>query len=271
VSILAAIVDDEPLARARLRSLLAEDPEIEIVAECGDGAHAIALIEQFKPSLVFLDIEMPDGNGLQVLNSLCWLPVTIFVTAHRDYAVSAFEACAFDYLLKPFTRARFASVLARAKQQIAQNLSHAVLPEHVAQLAAPGATADLLVVKAAGKLVFVRTAELRWIEAEKDYVRLHLARGTHFIRETMTSLQKRLDSSAFVRIHRSTIINIHAISEVTSLAGGDCNVLLRDGTELTMSRRYRGALDSLLGHEAPTDRQTADHARKEEADDANLA
>lgn len=240
------IVDDEPPARLRLRSLLEEDSDIQIVAECKDGAGAIAAIQQLKPALVFLDIEMPDGNGLEVLSSLHWLPTTIFVTAHRDYAVNAFEACAFDYLLKPFTRARFASVLARAKQQISQSGHQAHAPE--AQPARSGARAatDLLVVKAAGKLVFVRTSELRWIQAEKDYVRLHLRRGSHFIRETMSNLQSRLDPSDFVRIHRSTIVNIHEISEVAPMAGSDCSVLLRDGTELTMSRRYRAALDCLL-------------------------
>lgn len=239
----AMIVDDEPPARTRLRSLLEEDPEIEIVAECDDGARAIAAIQELRPALVFLDIEMPDGNGLEVLNSLHWLPATIFVTAHRDYAVSAFEACALDYLLKPFTRARFAAVLARAKQQIIRNTVQELPEGDAAPHASTRAPADLLILKAAGKLVFVRTSELRWIEAEKDYARLHLRRGSHFIRETMANLQSRLDPSVFARIHRSTIVNINEISEVSPLAGSDCNVLLRDGTELTLSRRYRAALD----------------------------
>jgi two-component system, LytTR family, response regulator len=241
------IVDDEPPARTRLRSLLAGDPEIEIVAECDDGAKAIAAIQQLKPALVFLDIEMPDGDGLEVLSSLHWLPATIFVTAHRDYAVSAFEACALDYLLKPFTRSRFATVLARAKQQITLNAQHDSIKEDAAPHGAARAPADLLILRAAGKLVFVRTSELRWIQAEKDYARLHLRRGSHFIRETMASLQNRLDPFVFVRIHRSTIVNINEISEVTPLAGSDCNVLLRDGTELTLSRRYRPALDRFWG------------------------
>jgi two-component system, LytTR family, response regulator len=243
------IVDDEPPARIRLRSLLEEDPEIEIVAECDDGARAIAAIQQLKPDLVFLDIEMPEENGLGVLNSLHWLPATIFVTAHRDYAVSAFEACALDYLLKPFTRSRFANVLARAKEQIVRNARHEDLHEATLQQSAGRTPADLLIVRAAGKLVFVRTSELRWIEAEKDYARLHLRRGSHFIRETMTNLQNRLDPFTFVRIHRSTIVNVNEISEVTPLAGSDCNVLLRDGTELTLSRRYRPALDRFWGRE----------------------
>jgi two-component system LytT family response regulator len=251
VPIQTVIVDDEPLARIRLRSMLECDPEIHIAAECGNGSEALEAIQHLKPALIFLDIEMPERNGLDVLSSLQWKPVSIFVTAHRNYAVSAFEACAFDYLLKPFTQARFASVLARAKQQIAAQSDHALAQENNVHQSAVGATTDLLVVKAAGKLVFVRTAELRWIEAEKDYVRLHLNRGSYFIRETMTNLQKRLDPNAFIRIHRSTIVNIHEISEVTSLTGSDCSVMLRDGTELTMSRRYRSALDRLLGCESP--------------------
>lgn len=243
------IVDDEPPARTRLRSLLEQDSEIEIVAECADGAGTIAAIQQLKPALLFLDIEMPDGNGLEVLNSLQWVPATIFVTAHRDYAVSAFEACALDYLLKPFTRSRFATVLARAKEQIMRN-SLQNLPEDDAALQSfARAPADLLIVKAGGKLVFVRTSELRWIEAEKDYARLHLRRGSHFIRETMANLQNRLDPLVFVRIHRSTIVNINEISEVSPLAGSDCNVLLRDGTELTLSRRYRAELDRFWSRE----------------------
>lgn len=244
-----AIVDDEPPARTRLRSLLEEDPDIEIVAECEDGARAIAAIQQLRPALVFLDVEMPEENGLGVLNSLHWLPATIFVTAHRDYAVAAFEACALDYLLKPFTRSRFASVLARAKEQIVRNAQQENLKEDRAQRSRGRAPADLLIVRVAGKLVFVRSSELRWIEAEKDYARLHLRRVSHFIRETMTSLQNRLDPFTFVRIHRSTIVNINEISEVTPLAGSDCSVLLRDGTELILSRRYRPALDRFLSPE----------------------
>jgi two-component system LytT family response regulator len=244
--IATVIVDDEPPARARLRSLLDEDSSIQIVAECNDGASAIAAIQQLRPALLFLDVEMPEGNGLEVLGSLHWLPTTIFVTAHRDYAVSAFEACAFDYLLKPFTRARFAAVLARAKQQIARQTQPAPIESETVQRAVVQTPADLLILRSGGQLFFVRTSELRWIEAEKDYVRLHLRHGSHFIRETMTNLQARLDVSQFIRIHRSAIVNIHEIAEVKTLVGGDCSIVLRDGAKLLMSRRYRAAFDCLL-------------------------
>jgi two-component system LytT family response regulator len=248
-AIRTVIVDDEPPARTRLRSLLEDDPEIEIVAECDDGAQAIATIQQLKPALVFLDIEMPEGNGLEVLNSLHWLPTTVFVTAHRDYAASAFEACALDYLLKPFTRSRFANVLARAKEHIARNSRQEIPTEDASLHVATRAPANLLILKAAGKLVFIRTSELRWIQAEKDYARLHLRRGSHFIRETMANLEHRLDPFVFVRIHRSTIVNINEICEIAPLAGSDCNVLLRDGTELTLSRRYRASLERFWGRD----------------------
>jgi two-component system LytT family response regulator len=248
-AIRTVIVDDEPPARTRLRSLLEDDPEIEIVAECDDGAQAIATIQQLKPALVFLDIEMPEGNGLEVLNSLHWLPTTVFVTAHRDYAASAFEACALDYLLKPFTRSRFANVLARAKEHIARNSRQEIPTEDASLHVATRAPADLLILKAAGKLVFIRTSELRWIQAEKDYARLHLRRGSHFIRETMANLEHRLDPFVFVRIHRSTIVNINEICEIAPLAGSDYNVLLRDGTELTLSRRYRASLERFWGRD----------------------
>ncbi len=246
LTIRTLIVDDEPPARIRLRSLLEDDPDVQIVGECDDGAKAIGAIHRLKPDLIFLDIEMPEGSGLEVLGSLQWRPVTIFVTAHRDYAVSAFEACAFDYLLKPFTRARFASVLARVKLELARGSRDGMIGTATPARDSGRAASDLLIVRSGGRLVFVRCSELRWIEAERDYVRLHLRRGAHFVRETMASIQDRLDASLFVRIHRSTIVNIHEVCEVTPMMGSDCGVLLRDGTELKMSRRYRAALDRML-------------------------
>jgi two-component system, LytTR family, response regulator len=219
IPIRTLVVDDEPPARSRLRSLLDDDPDIQIVGECDDGAKAIGAIHRLKPALIFLDIEMPEGSGLDVLNSLPWHPVAIFVTAHRDYAVAAFEACAFDYLLKPFTRARFASVLARAKLELARGPRDGAINAQMPIRDLDRSAADLLIVRSGGRLVFVRCSELRWIEAERDYVRLHLRRGAHFVRETMASIQNRLDNSQFVRIHRSTIVNIREVSEVTPNIG----------------------------------------------------
>jgi two-component system LytT family response regulator len=253
VPIQTIIVDDEPVVRTRLRSMLARDPEIEVVAEVGDGREALAAIQRWKPALIFLDREVPNRDGLEVLSSLNWSPVTVAIVARAGRAVSPSGTGAVDILRKPFTQTDVTRMLARVKQQIVQ-AGPAAAPESGASAAVASVAADLLVVKAAGKLLFIRTSDLRWIEAEKDYVRLHLNNGSHFVRETMTNLQNRLDPRKFIRIHRSTIVNIHAISEVSTLTGSDCSVTLRDGTELTMSRRYRTALDRLLGYESSADR-----------------
>lgn len=244
--ITALVADDEPPARARLRSLLAADPEVRIVAECGDGASAISAIKEFRPELLFLDIEMPAGNGFDVIRALEWRPVAVFVTAYPDYAIPAFEACALDYLLKPFKRSRFYSVLARAKSHIERYAEYDRRQDALRQFWSAQRQAELLVVRVEGRLVFVRLSDLRWVEAERDYVRLHLRQGAHLVRETMTGIQNRLDPTRFVRIHRSTIVNIGEICEVRPWLGGDCSVLLRDRTELILSRRYRSALDGLL-------------------------
>jgi two-component system, LytTR family, response regulator len=249
VPITTLIADDEPPARARLRSLLEGDAEVRIVGECDDGASAISLIQQLKPSLVFMDIEMPAADGFEVLRAIDWFPAIVFVTAYPSYAVPAFEACALDYLLKPFLRSRFFSVLERAKNHIRRNAEYDREQDSPGRGSGSRRPAELLIVKSAGRLVFLRVSELKWVQADKDYVRLHLRKGSHFVRETMTSIQNKLDAARFVRIHRSALVNIGEICEVRPLLGGDCNVLLRDGTELTLSRRYRSGLDSLLSQQ----------------------
>jgi two-component system LytT family response regulator len=240
------IADDEPPARARLRSLLAADPEVKIVAECANGASAIAAIRQLSPALLFLDIEMPEGDGFDVIAALECLPAIVFVTAYPNYAIPAFEACALDYLLKPFKVSRFHSVLARAKSHIRRYAEYDRQQDALRQFWSAQRLAELLVVKVEGRLVFVRQSDLRWVEAEKDYIRLHLRQGAHLVRETMNGIQNRLDQARFVRIHRSTIVNVGEICEVRPWPGGDCGVLLRDRTQLTLSRRHRSALDGLL-------------------------
>ncbi len=178
------IVDDEPSARDRLRSLLEADPEIKIVGECGDGASAIAAIEEVRPALVLLDVEMPEVDGFGVLRALDRLPTIVFVTAHANYALAAFEACALDYLLKPFKRSRFFDVLERAKRHIRSTAEYSARQETIRNLINAAPSPELLIVKSGGRLLFLRAPELRWIEAEKDYVRLHLAKGVHLVRET---------------------------------------------------------------------------------------
>jgi two-component system, LytTR family, response regulator len=245
-AITALVVDDEPLARTRITSLLKTDPEVNLVGECGDGTSAITAIQQLTPSLVFLDVEMPEVDGFGVLRALDVLPTIVFVTAHPTYAIPAFEACALDYLLKPFKRSRFFNVLARAKNHIRRNIECDSRDAAIRQLIDAQQPCELLIVKSEGRLLFLRMSEVRWIEADKDYIRLHLLKGTHLVRETMNGVQKRLDPAVFVRIHRSSIVNIHEISEVEPMLGGDYRVVLRDRTQLNMSRRYRFALDDLL-------------------------
>jgi two-component system, LytTR family, response regulator len=244
-AITALVVDDEPLARTRITSLLKTDPEVNLVGECGDGTSAITAIQQLTPSLVFLDVEMPEVDGFGVLRALDVLPTIVFVTAHPTYAIPAFEACALDYLLKPFKRSRFFSVLARAKNHIRRNIEYDKREAAIRQLIDASQPHELLIVKSEGRLLFLRMSEVRWIEADKDYIRLHL-KGMLLVRETMNGIQKRLDRAVFVRIHRSTIVNIHEILEVQPMLGGDYRVVLRDRTQLNMSRRYRFVLDELL-------------------------
>ena len=248
MAIRVLIVDDEPLARERLRFLLRTDPEVEVVGECGNGKSAIQDIRRLKSALVFLDVEMPELDGFGVLRALSELPTIVFVTAHQHYAIPAFEARALDYLLKPFSKARFFDVLARAKAHVERNMEdgNRQLKEVLNQLLTERQQPELLIIKSEGRLIFLKTFEVRWIEAEKDYVKVHLAKTTHLVRETMSNIQRRLDPDTFMRIHRSAIVNAKYIREIQPLLGGHHNVVLYDEQELTLSRRYRAAIDRLL-------------------------
>jgi two-component system, LytTR family, response regulator len=249
MQITTLIVDDEPAARRRLRSLIETDPEVRIVGECGDGIRAAEAIREMKPALLFLDVQIPGADGFDVLKEIADshdLPTVIFVTAHQKYAIPAFEAQAFDYLLKPFKRSRFFEVLARAKMHILRNAEYQKLQESDRKLSAPQQASELLLIKSGGRLLFLRKSELKWIEAERDYVRLHLEKDSHFIRDTMNNFQRRLDKNGFIRIHRSTIVNVNEICEILPLLGGDYKVVLRDKTHLTLSRRYRSSVDDFL-------------------------
>jgi two-component system LytT family response regulator len=252
VKIRTVIVDDEPLARQRLRRLLEADPDIAIVGESGDGQQAVADLREFRPDLVFLDVQMPvlDGFGvLQALDGTAW-PVVIFVTAHDRYALKAFEVHALDYLLKPFDKARFAVALERAKAQVRQE-SAAALNERLQELlqgvSARRQVPERLMVKSGGRIYFVRTDDIDWIEAAANYVRLHVGKEDHLLRESMSGLEKKLDPSRFVRIHRSTIVNLERIRELQPAFHGDYVVILRDGTELALSRGCREKLETSLG------------------------
>ncbi len=248
----ALIVDDEPLARQRLKKLLQDEPDVEVIAECADGGDAVATIRAEQPDLVFLDVQMPVLDGFGVLEAIGpeQMPAVIFVTAYDRYALRAFEYNALDYLLKPFDRDRFRKALERARAQ----LSKSPLREEVQQLI--GATEEFrtegkplerLVIRSSGRVFFLRVDEIDWIEAAGNYVRLHVGKETHLLRDTMSSLEARLDPKKFLRIHRSTMVNIERIQELQPLFHGDYIVILRDGKQLNLSRGYRQRLQEVFG------------------------
>lgn len=248
MEITTVIVDDEPAARRRLRLLVKGDPAVKVVGECGDGISAVEMIRNLRPALLFLDVQIPGADGFGVLERVGdspQLPAVVFVTAHREYAIPAFEAQALDYLLKPFKRARFREVLARAKAHIVLRMQE----ENLEPSPTDAGVQDfpqLLLLKSGGRLLFRKMSELKWVQAERDYLNVHLDSSTYFIRDTMKNFQQRLDKASFIRIHRSTIVNVNQISELRPMLGGDYSVVLHDKTELTLSRRYRSALDNLL-------------------------
>jgi two-component system LytT family response regulator len=252
VNIRTLIVDDEPLARQRLRDLLEAEPDIELVGECADGGEAVAAIGERKPDLVFLDVQMPVLDGFGVLEALAAerLPVVVFVTAHDRYALRAFDVRALDYLLKPFDRDRFAKALERARAQVRQDQSADVSQRLLALLEDVKGTRkplDRLVIKSGGRVSFVRTDEIDWIEAAGNYVKIHVQEEAHLLRETIGGLEARLESERFLRIHRSIIVNIDRIRELQPGFHGDQVVILRDGTELPLSRGYRDKLQERFG------------------------
>ncbi|MCU1223006.1 MAG: two component transcriptional regulator, LytTR family [Edaphobacter sp.] len=239
------VVDDEPLARSNLIVLLRLDPEVESIDECGSGREAIEKIRANKPDLVFLDVQMPECDGFDVLELLGGdvPPAVIFVTAYDQYALKAFEAEALDYLLKPFDNARFVRALNRAKEQIAHRThTSAQMRERSAQ------RMKRLMVKSAGRVSFLQVADIDWIEAADYYACLHIGTKAHLLRRTMHELDCDLDPAAFCRIHRSTIVNLNRIRQLSFDCDGEYEVVLADATRLRMSRRYHKILQSRLEH-----------------------
>jgi two-component system LytT family response regulator len=246
------IVDDEPLARERVSTLLQAEDGIEILGECRDGLEAVAAIQQLSPDLVFLDVQMPGADGFQVIQTIGAekMPVVVFVTAYDQHALRAFEVRALDYLLKPFDRERFREALQRARRHIEQQETGDLGRRLLALVkdfrpAAP--KTDRLVVKSSGRLFFLRVDEIDWIEAAGNYARLHVGTEAHLIRETMISLEGRLDPERFFRIHRSRIVNMERVQELQPWSNGEYVVILRNGTRLTLSRGYREKLQERLG------------------------
>jgi two-component system LytT family response regulator len=242
------IVDDEPLARERIRTLLCGAPDLEIVSESSNGAEALHAIERWKPDLVFLDIQMPELTGFEVLEHLdsTSMPVIIFVTAYDQYALKAFEVCALDYLLKPFDRERFERALARARVELDRRKA-GVVNERVLKLLSEIQQGrkhlDKLIIRQGGRVFFLRADEIDWIEAAGNYVRLHAGKEEYLYRETMTKLEAQLNPDSFARIHRSTIVNIERIKELQPWFRGDYLIILRDNQKLTLSRTYRSRLN----------------------------
>ena len=230
------IADDEKLARSNLTILLRLDPDIEIVSECGSGAEALSQIRRKNPDLVFLDVQMPECDGFDVLELLGrdQPPALVFVTAYDQYALRAFEAGALDYLLKPFSNARFGKALERAKQRVRLGTDRS-------------RKADRLVVKNAGEVLFLKISEIDWIEAADYYACLHVGTKTHLVRRSMSDLEQDLDRTAFCRIHRSTIVNLERVRGLKLCEDGEYGVVLENGTKLRLSRRYRRQLQSRLG------------------------
>ena len=245
------IVDDEPLAREKLKRLLRDESDVEIIGECGNGKEALSAIKKLSPDLVFLDIQMPEMNGFDVLKSIgtSRLPVVIFATAYDQYALQAFDVHALDYLLKPFNRERFHRSVTRARELInshdPDNLDKR-LRALLADLKTEKKYLERLVIKSVGRVFFIKINEIDWIEAAGNYVKLHVGRESHMLRETMNGLEAKLDPEKFLRIHRSTLVNIDRIKELHPLFSGDYTVMLQNGAELTLSRSYRDRLLELF-------------------------
>jgi two-component system LytT family response regulator len=232
------IVDDEPLARDRLRGFLKAEPAVEVIGECSSGTEAVAMIRAAAPDLVFLDMQMPGCDGLQVVAQLPEerKPAIIFATAHERFAVDAFDVAAVDYLLKPFDRERFQQALRRAQEHLARTRGDE--PAAVAPAAKPGR----ITVKADGRLVFLQPEEIVRVEAADNYVMLHLTAGRLMLRETMSAIETRLGTLHFARINRSAIVHLDQIREIQPAQHGDYTVVLRDGAKLPLSRSLRGQL-----------------------------
>jgi two-component system LytT family response regulator len=254
----AVVADDEALGRRGVVSRLAREKAVAVVAECRNGREAIDAVLQLRPDLLFLDVQMPGIDGFGVVRALpeASRPHVIFVTAYDQHAVQAFELHALDYLLKPIDDARFSEALRRAFEVIRQKNDSDVARRMGALLAeldggpaprASGRSGDRFVVRDRGKLSFVRHADVDWIEAAGDYVRLHAAAATWMLRGTMSAVERDLPSKRFLRIHRSTIVNVDRIREIKSLDNGDHIVRLQDSTELRLSRTYGDALARLIG------------------------
>ena len=246
------LVDDEPLAREGLRILLARDPEIGAIHDAKNGHEAVACIREIRPDLVLLDVQMPEMDGMGVVREIGAdrMPATIFVTAHDQYAIQAFEINAIDYVLKPVTEERFAKALARVKARLGAgggDTGRQIL-SMLESMATPARYPKRLAVRTAGKTTLVDVADIDWVEAAENYVQLHTPRGSHLLHVTMSTLEKSLDPAIFLRIHRSVIVNVNRIRDLQPVMHGEYAITLTSGARLQSGRNYSERLKALAGN-----------------------
>ncbi len=246
----ALIVDDEPLARERIRTMLRDEADIEVAGECADGPAAVAAIKKLAPDLLFLDVQMPGMDGFEVLRAVGreLMPVVIFVTAYDQHALKAFEAHALDYLLKPFKPARFKETVQRAREHLANRQAGAVSKSLAALLSQASPARELIsriAVKTGERTVFVKVEQIDYVEAAGNYVVLHVGKENHVVRETLTALEEQLDPKKFIRISRATLVNADQIKELQPLFKGEHAVVLHNGKQLTMTRGVRELQEAL--------------------------
>ena len=251
MSIRTVIVDDEPLAREGIRRLLSRDRDIDIVDECSDGVHAVEVIKQQVPDLVFLDVQMPEIDGFGVVQALSsgHMPLIIFVTAFDRFALHVFDVHAQDYLLKPVDPQRFHAALAKAKDALNKRRldeTNQKLLHLLEDLKTRNSFPSRIPIRSDGKLYFLQLQEIDWIEAAGDYVRIHARGEKHILRETMKSFESSLDPNKFVRVHRSTIINIDQLKELQPFFHGEYCAIMKDGTKHNVSRTYRERIEELF-------------------------
>jgi two-component system LytT family response regulator len=244
MSIRALIVDDEPLARKRLKRLLTAEPDVEVIGECSNGREAIETIEAASPDLVFLDIQMPEIDGFAVIQAIPRerLPIIVFVTAYDQHALKAFEVHALDYLLKPFKQERFQTTLEHARSRLAKGDSSEAktgLDALIEKVRAEQSYIDRFMIRSSDRIILVKAPDVDWIESAANYVLLHVGDKTHIVRETMRSLESKLCPKTFQRISRSAIVNLERIKELQPMGKGEYVVFLTTGQQLTMSRGIR--------------------------------
>lgn len=243
----AIIVDDEELARDVIKKFLVDYPAIKVVAECDNGRDAVLLIEREKPDLIFLDIQMPELNGFEVLEHLDHIPAVVFSTAYDEYAIRAFEVNAVDYLLKPYSPDRFAKAVSRVEELVAdRGRSTEQILSLLKEFRRGRTYSDRLLIKDRHRIVVVNADDIDWLEAQGDYVGVHVGEKTYLVQQRLKDLCARLNPEQFVRIHRSTVVNFDRIKEMRSLGDGRYKVILVDGTQLVLSRSAAKSLSSRL-------------------------